>query len=330
MDKNNIAILKFYAISPMHAGSGDSVATVDLPIQRERHTNYPCIYASAVKGAMRAHFREFISKEEENYVNPDNKFAQVEKLINFIFGSDKDNDEWNGKLKHEGGNDEKSVESLPGAISVSDAKLLAFPMRSNIAPFVWVTCPTILGRLRKDLEFSFSAAGGNFVPFEITGNDAKIIISNENKFKDVKKVIIEDAVVNVVSKDPALENFLNKNFSELNNLLLISDDMFGYCVSSCTEIQTNVKISSKTGTADDGSLRYQEFLPSDSVLYSIVNFKSQENKYNVDLKSDIIAKHVKDVIKDFIQVGGDETLGKGICKIEWINNENDSKAGVEK
>ncbi len=324
-----MSILKFYAISPVHAGSGDSVATVDLPIQRERHTNYPCIYASAVKGAMRAHFREFApAKSIESYGGK--QFKQAEKLINFIFGSDKDNDEWNGTLKHEGGNDEKSVESLPGAISVSDAKLLAFPMRSNIAPFVWVTCPIILERLRKDLEFSFSGAGGNFVPFEITGDDAKIIISNENKFKDVKKVIIEDAVVNVIDKGPAIGNFLNKNFSELDNLLLISDDMFGYCVSSCTEIQTNVKISSETGTADDGSLRYQEFLPSDSVLYSIVNFKSQGNKDNVDLNPDIIARHVKDVIKDFIQVGGDETLGKGICKIEWINNENDSKAGVEK
>ena len=36
---------------------------------------------------------------------------------------------------------------------MSDAKLLAFPMRSNIAPFIWVTCPAIIKRLKTDLSF---------------------------------------------------------------------------------------------------------------------------------------------------------------------------------
>ena len=36
------------------------------------------------------------------------------------------------------------------------------------------------------------------------------------------------------------------------------------------------------------------------------------------LQSKTIRGHVEDVIKDFIQIGGDETLGRGICKINWI------------
>jgi CRISPR-associated protein Cmr4 len=27
---------------------------------------------------------------------------------------------------------------------------------------------------------------------------------------------------------------------------------------------------------------------------------------------------MEDVIKNFMQIGGDETLGRGICKIHWI------------
>ena len=43
------SIITMYAISPCHAGSGTSIGTVDLPIQRERHTNWPLIASSGVK-----------------------------------------------------------------------------------------------------------------------------------------------------------------------------------------------------------------------------------------------------------------------------------------
>ena len=320
MDKNNMSILTFYTISPMHAGSGDSVATVDLPIQRERHTNYPCVHASAVKGAMRAHFREFVEPGKEKAEYGGKQFKQAEKLVNFIFGSDKGNDEWKGEFK-----DDSSIDSIPGAISVSDAKLLAFPMRSNIAPFIFVTCPNILHRLKNDLEFCGISAQFYNYDLSIKDDNAKIL---KGELKD-EKIILEDAVVAVVEikkedsakEDSANIEFLNANLPELTNLLLISDEMFDYCISSCTEIQTNIKIDSKTGTAAEGALRYQEFLPSDSVLYIIINFKGQRDMN--DLKPGIIENHVKGIIKDFMQIGGDETLGKGICKIDWVSGDKD-------
>ncbi len=54
--QENSTIMSLYAVSPVHAGSGSSMGVVDLPIQRERHTNWPHIQASGVKGAMRHHF----------------------------------------------------------------------------------------------------------------------------------------------------------------------------------------------------------------------------------------------------------------------------------
>lgn len=78
LKKEFFSILSFYAISPIHAGSGASVATVDLPIQRERHTGYPIVQASGVKGAMRDHFRKFYQGQDK----------QLEEVINIVFGSD--------------------------------------------------------------------------------------------------------------------------------------------------------------------------------------------------------------------------------------------------
>ena len=55
----NTSIAIMYAVTPCHAGSGSSLGVVDLPIQRERHTNWPMIQASGVKGAFRANFERF-------------------------------------------------------------------------------------------------------------------------------------------------------------------------------------------------------------------------------------------------------------------------------
>jgi len=290
-EKEIFSICTFYAISPIHAGSGAATSAVDLPIQRERHTNWPHIQASGVKGALRDHYRRFAGGEKGD-------------LINLIFGSDKDND----------GGKKGDQDDLPGAISISDAKLLAFPMRSNIAPFVWVTCPSVLKRLSSDLEFA-GFAGLENVP-SVEGEDAVVL---NGEFKG--DVILEDAVVKVNSTDNIKTNFaLPRGFPEIERLLLVSDDIYDYCVSSCTEVQTQIKIDSGTGTALEGALRYEELLPADSVLYSIIYFSMSAGLNELQAKT--IQTHIEDVIKGFIQIGGDETLGRGICRISWLRSNN--------
>jgi CRISPR-associated protein Cmr4 len=295
LTKELYSICTFYAISPIHAGSGAATSTVDLPIQRERHTNWPHIQASGVKGAMRDHYRRFAGEDKNN-------------TINFIFGSDKDND------KNQAGYDG----DYPGAISISDAKLLAFPMRSNIAPFVWVTCPSVLKRLKNDLEYANFPSINDAPPLNGENAVALCGINLEN-------VVLEDAVVTII---PAGEHGfkLPAGFPVLERFLLISNEMFYYCVSSCTEIQTQIKINSAKGTAEDGALRYQELLPADTLMYSIVYY-SQSAGLN-ELQASTIQGHIEDVIKDFIQIGGDETLGRGICKISWLKSEN-GKGGAK-
>jgi len=293
LTKELFSICTFYAISPIHAGSGAATSAVDLPIQRERHTNWPHIQASGVKGALRDHYRRFAEGEQG-------------RIINFIFGSDKDND------KEREGFDQ----DLPGAISISDAKLLAFPMRSNIAPFVWVTCPSVMKRLRDDLEFTGFSKIREMPPLK----EEEAFVLRGDFSGDI---ILEDAVVMINGKQ---EDFaFPEGFPEIERLLLVSDGIFDYCVSSCTEVQTQIKIDSGTGTAAEGALRYQEFLPADSILYSIFYFSNSAGLN--ELQADMIQNHIEDVIKDFIQIGGDETLGRGICRISWVKRQ-DGKGGA--
>ena len=47
------ALLYLHAITSLHPGSGTALGVVDLPIQRERHTGWPVIPASSIKGVFR-------------------------------------------------------------------------------------------------------------------------------------------------------------------------------------------------------------------------------------------------------------------------------------
>lgn len=295
------SLVTFYGIAPIHAGAGSSTSVVDLPIQRERHTNWPHVQASAVKGAMRQHFRRYA----ETIVHD----KKAKEFINYIFGYDSGND--NEKETHR--DQDNTVITNAGIISVSDAKLLAFPVRSNIAPFIHITCPSVLQRLIEDLQF----CGINIIlPEKKLKEDSSLWLIPPTQ-PNIEKVILEDYVVGVDVQNKVSFNDLKDYFPNVKSLLLVSDDVFTYCTSYCTEIQTQIKIDSKTGTAQDGALRYQELLPSDTLLYSVVYYSA--SAFENSFQAETVKKTVEENIKDYIQLGGDETLGRGICKIKWFS-----------
>ncbi len=289
MDRKSISICALSTISPMHAGSGSSLAAVDLPIQRERHTNWPHVQSSAVKGAFRAHYRHSSSDDTT--------------LINHIFGSD-EQDDWD------------KTENAAGAVSFSDAKLLAFPMRSDLAPFIWVTSPAILHRLNTDLEY----AGLTQEKFQLPEVEPENGLSTFDGLDQDNKVLLEDSLVKIAGTDESTKKFFNSRFPDVSRLIIVSDDVFKYCVETCTEVQTQVKIDRDKGTALDGALRYQELLPSDTLLYTVVHFGGSTIEESI--KADNIKSYVQGSVKDFIQVGGDVTLGRGVCKVRWIDGGN--------
>ena len=117
------ALLGLWAETSIHAGAGSSVAGVDLPIQREAHNGWPCVFGSAVKGALRA-------KAEE-------KWGKDNDSVRLVFGSDYETDTTSGHA---------------GALLVGDARLLLMPIRSLTGHFKWVTCPDLLKRVQRDAQ----------------------------------------------------------------------------------------------------------------------------------------------------------------------------------
>ena len=295
---DNASIAIMYAVTPCHAGSGSALGVVDLPIQRERHTNWPMIQASGVKGALRANFDRFKNKISDA---DKSQIKDFEKLSESVFGTDK------------GG----SGSGYAGSCSISDAKILAYPMRSNVSPFVWITCPAVLKRFSRDLEIAgktgFDASAfSKAIPGE---NDAAILNGNIKE----KDVLLEDFEVKVSDeKIKEFENDIKDYFKDAERLILVSDDVFNYGVTDCTQIMAQIKIEAETGTTKDGSLRYQEELPSDTIMYTVVQWGASKNSAEEKLQADTIKKFItEEVINSHIQIAGDETCGRGIFQLEW-------------
>lgn len=293
-DKNNVEMCVLYGVTPLHAGSGQATGVVDLPIQRERHTGWPMVQASGVKGAFRDWFTRYYTANPESAGQQE----QARKLDDLVFGKE----EKSGDAGH------------AGALSVSDARLLLFPVRSNVAPFVWLTCPAILQRLKRDMLLL-----GVTQDFEIPEppKDTAVFLSEGIDDSDI---ILEDMAVSRKGEEVVeLRKLMASLAPHATRILMVPDKNFKFLVETATEVQPQIRIKEDTGTTQDGSLRYQELLPSDSVLY-VMTFFTSERTPNSEMKPEnveLIRNCVKAALSSHVQIGGDMTMGRGIMEINW-------------
>lgn len=335
---DNASIAIMYAVTPCHAGSGSALGVVDLPIQRERHTNWPMIQASGVKGAFRANFDRFAQNNLKSETIGEGQRKDFELLTQRIFGTDSYSYHDEKDLAEKGKPKKVLVnggDSFAGSCSISDAKILAYPMRSNVSPFVWITCPAVLKRLARDLEIADKAVfNPSFFKDAVEGDNNAVALIGKGNFKSDKKdektsVLLEDFEVTV--NDTSILEFdkIKEYFKDAERLLLVSDDVFNYGVTDCTQIMAQIKIKSETGTTEEGSLRYQEELPSDTIMYTVIHWGDSKNliEGKDEQETDIMKKKLKaetirtfiteKVIKNHIQIAGDETCGRGIFQLTW-------------
>lgn len=274
MPNENVGALLFlHALTPLHPGSGTALGVVDLPVQRERHTGWPVIPGSSIKGVLRE--------------------ACPEEKRQKLFGRGGD----------EGG-------FFAGALSLTDARLLAFPVRSLKGVFAWVTCPQALERWRRDAALAGVAAT---LPDLRVAEDEGLapagcpcLIGNAPQ----QEIILEEFRFNVkplgeIKGIPPLAGFDPKR------LVVLSDTDFTYFAEHATEVSARIRLDPNTKTVAGGALFYQEFLPTETLMYSVV-LAAPARDGSAGGAREIMAEFVP---PDQIQVGGDETTGKGLCAL---------------
>ena len=281
-------ILMVFTRTPLHVGAGSSVGAVDQPVIRERHTGFPVIPGSAMKGVMADLFDEKIQAKDKDGNPIMNRDGDARKL----FGSD------------------DSQNASAGHLLIGEARILAFPIRSAKGSFAWITCPLALRRFQRDgggmpnLEDAdlkdMDCYAGKTVSM---GND---VILEEYKFTRKKDSAPWAEKLAPLSSDP-----IWKGISE--RLVVLTDELFGYFVVQACEVVTRIRIDDKTGTVAKGALFNQEQVPSETLFYSVF----RENK---DGCLSALEKKLRDS-GSLLQIGGDATIVLGYCSVEFCNGE---------
>lgn len=300
------SLVFFYAISPIHMGSGTSLGVIDNPIQRERHTSHPVMAGSGIKGSGRETSKELGMED-----------------IDVVFGPD------------------TSGAEHAGAVSFSDGQILAFPVRSLRHGFVYAVSPITVGRFLRMAE----AAGIDVSDYEVPSvpddehamvldqdllSDGKLVLESyeftpmengdETKiFTEMAEWIAESVFGNESSMD-----FFKKKLKK--HLVLISDTQFSYFVTNSTVVEPHVRINDDTGTADDGGLFFTENVPPEAIFVSLLMASQQRKKKGEGgaymSAEDVMKKVVNTLNGRLMQVGGDATTGRGQVLVRFVTGNN--------
>jgi CRISPR-associated protein Cmr4 len=333
-------LLYLFTRTPLHVGAGASVGAIDQPIIRERHTGFPTVPASSLKGSFSDEWNSFLHLDGEKKVRvkseKDGETVILKTSIpSWLFGSD------------------HASHSFAGAIRFIDAKLLAFPVRSAKGGFAWLTCPLMLRRAARDgvvkkqdgtqLNYESNAFAGllgvtgdgnalfaetasiALPPTTVNATAGITAVLEEYTFKragDIPAGIVDELKA-ILPDEPVWEDIGER-------LIILSDGMMSFFAQNSCEVAQHVKIDDETGTAADQALFNQENVPSETLFYSIVQFlrgqqgtefktKTPEDTERAfrgqaaDGKDDPTAPGVRNSF--VFQFGGDASTGLGYCSI---------------
>jgi CRISPR-associated protein Cmr4 len=304
----------YYAVSPVHMGAGSAIGAIDSPIQREVHTQHPMFAGSGLKGALRHHFNRAWPRAEGD----DRK---ANSLINRIFGPD------------------TGASDFAGALSLSDAQLVALPVRSLKGGFAYVTSPLALARLHRlatqaglSLEWAVPVATEN-----------KALTASGSLLHD-KQLILEafEFIAEVDDKLKAIANWIATHalpgsasgfFADKlkTDLVLLHDTDFAHFARHAMVVEPHVRINDESGTADDGGLFYVENLPPETLMVSLAQasierFKKGSRRDDSPAllsADDVLAKvfagegeALPGIAGKLLQIGGDATTGRGLVLVQ--------------
>lgn len=289
-------LLFIHALTGLHPGSGTALGVVDLPVQRERHTHWPTIPGSSLKGVMRAECGRLADDRGDE--------------ILAVFGPETGN-----------------ASEHAGAVAVSDARILAFPVRSLKGVFAWVTCPAVLSRLARDLGLISS---GELPVFPVPDKDTAACVRDSPLIAHDGRLMLEEfeftrsedssSEIAAWIAAQAVEDAGTKERIR-SHLAVLHDDDFTHFVRNATEVVARVGLDAGSKTVRKGALFYEEYLPPETLFYSLVLCSDSRRPQSQLSSASAILKWLCDHAPKTLQIGGGETVGKGFCAVSFDEKE---------
>lgn len=283
-------LLFVHALSPLHAGTGDSVGAIDLPIARDRASGIPLVPGSSLKGSLRAKAQGILSSTD----------------VTHVFGPDRDN-----------------ASDHAGALVVGDANLLFLPVRSLSGTFAYVSSPLLLSRFARD---AMEAGIGHDWRVPEPSSAERCAVTSSARLAIDGKVVIEELDLkpdaklasNATSFMQAVGRLLFPDGTDKSSFrdafasraLVVHDDIMSFLYEHATDVVARIALDPDTKTVKDGALWYQERLPTETILVSLV-----AGMGNQRLKAAEVVPKLKPLLDTSVQLGGDATTGSGRCRM---------------
>jgi len=280
-----------HALSPLHAGTGQGIGVIDLPIAREKATNIPFLPGSSLKGALR-------------------DLCEDEATRKRVFGPETTN-----------------AEAHSGSAVFSDHRLLLLPTRSLRGTFAWATSPYALQRFRRDVEGA--GLDVSALPDMAVAKDDECLIASQGSLLTNQDggIYLEDFDLkgNLDEKVDKWASFIGEKVFEKDEnwrkaltarLCVLNDNVFNFLLEHGTEITARIRLKEDTKTAASGALWYEEALPPETILSGLlVAVKGKATPEEVFATVDGILKQ-----HPAIQLGGKATVGRGLCRIPPLSD----------
>jgi CRISPR-associated protein Cmr4 len=286
-----------HALSPLHAGTGQAVDVIDLPIARQRATGLPFVPGSSVKGVLRD-------------ACPDDTTRAV------VFGPETLN-----------------AGDHAGALVVSDARLLALPVRAFRGTFAWVTSPLLLALARRDLQALGSGklpardpvppAPAGVEPGTVRGARVGAGSLNLHGNGEPATLYLEDLDLPAVADGPdgaasKWAEFLAEHVAgdqpELftRRFAVVDDETMTFLWETATQVDARVQLT-PARTVKPGALWWEESLPPETLLVGTL-LATRGMKPGHALEPEAVLEAAVPAERS-LQFGGKATVGRGRCRI---------------
>ncbi|MGB4430386.1 MAG: type III-B CRISPR module RAMP protein Cmr4 [Limnochordia bacterium] len=275
-----------HALSPLHAGTGQGVGVIDLPIAREKATGLPYLPGSSIKGVLR-------------------DACHDKKMRADVFGPDPASDL-----------------GFAGSASFSDLRLLLLPVRSVIGTFAWVTSPYILYRFLRDVDCIVMTDVPSEVP-EASEHHRCFVSAQGSSIVENGKVLLEELDLDAEASKCVGEmaEWIGKRVfpgeSEWQRMLvqrlcIVSDDVLSFLLDTATEIFSRIRMQEDAKTVAKGGLWYEEALPAETILSGIIVASP------VKATPDQVFATIEHLTRKPLQLGGKASVGRGLCRVTVV------------
>lgn len=301
-----------YAITSLHVGMGRSSGVVDLPIQRDPQ-GFPIIFSSTFKGALKQHCGTV-----NNAINNNGRIdCSKAKVCCCLFGGE-----------GVGGEGETDVTSV---VSVSDLYPLAIPVPSLDKGYVYLTSRYLISTITDLFKAVNYEEGVKFLS-SIDPREGKVTQVDEATVgTDIKVPLVKvpSSLLDTLSNLGSIANKLKEGIA------VEEDDR-----KAVFEIERGIikytrnRINMSTKTVLSGSLWTEEYLPHGSIFAGIMflntprrnNYCNDDSDKNKVCDDECARQRLNEFIKDkefYLNVGGKETIGKGIVKVRILGDKNE-------